>query len=60
MITHFVDLESSSAAFIHIRQMDNGVAIGFGVEANGDLDLFVSDIDARRIAEAILAGLDRP
>jgi hypothetical protein len=59
MITHFVDLESSSAAFIDIRRMDDGLAIGFGVEANGDLDLYVSDADARKIADAILAGLKR-
>ena len=58
-ITHFLDHGTSSAAFVYTRQFDGTLGIGFGIEADGDLDLVVSDEDARLIAEAILAALDR-
>ena len=55
----FTDRESGSAAFIAIRPLDDALALGIGVEQNGDLDLTVASDDARRIAEATLAALDR-
>lgn len=39
-VTRFHDRESVSAAFLDIRQLEDGLAIGFGVETNGDLDLW--------------------
>jgi hypothetical protein len=52
------DLETSSDAILVIRRTQGGLALGFAVEANGDLDLRVSAADARRLAEAIVAFLD--
>jgi hypothetical protein len=37
------DLETSSDAFVAIRRVDGGLVLGFGIEANGDLDLHVSN-----------------
>jgi len=51
-----VDRETGSGAFLTIGRVAAGLALGIGVEANGDLDLVVSSDDARRIAEAILAA----
>jgi hypothetical protein len=50
----FVDLESGSAAFLVIRRAPDGIALGFAVEANGDLDLAVSGADAQRLGEALI------
>jgi hypothetical protein len=52
----FRDLDTDSLAFVVIRPMDDSVAVGFGLEANGDLDLLVSREDARRIGQAFLAA----
>ena len=38
------------------RQFDDAIALGFGIEGNGDLDPTVSHADARRITEALLAS----
>lgn len=57
---NFVERATSSSAFVVIRRVDDGLALGIGVEASGDLDLVVSDDDARSIAVAILAALEPP
>ena len=38
----FVERATSSLAFVLIRRVDDGLALGIGVEASGDLDLVVS------------------
>ena len=43
-------------AFLAIRLVPGALALGFGVEADGDLDLLVSETDARRTAEGVLVS----
>lgn len=54
----FVDQETGSPAFVTIRQDQSWLAIGLGVEGNGDLDLVVSLADARAIAQALLSAAE--
>ena len=54
----FTDLETGSDAQLIVRRADGSLALGFTVEANGDLDLSVSPSDARRLAEAIIAAIE--
>ena len=51
------DLETASAAVVVVRRSDGGVALGFGIESNGDLELVLSDVDARRLADTIASVL---
>jgi hypothetical protein len=50
----FHDLSTDSSAFMAVRVVDGTIAIGFGIESDGDLDLAVSQEDARRIGQALL------
>ena len=53
----FFDQDSNSPAFMHIRKSASDViSIGFGIMANGDLDLTVSVEDARRLGERLVAA----
>jgi hypothetical protein len=53
----FFDQESDSAALMHLRTSDSGgISIGFAVTKNGDLDLTVSVVDARRLGERLIAA----
>lgn len=52
----FRDLNTGSSAHLMIRFVDDGLALGLAVEANGDLDVTLSTEDARRLGEAILAA----
>jgi hypothetical protein len=55
-----VDLHTNSAAGVTLRRFDDGkIGFGFNIESDGDLDLMLTDADARRFAEAILSALDR-
>ena len=55
------DLETESNVVIVVRRIDGGVVLGFGIENNGDLDLALSDVDARRLTDTIAAALgERP
>lgn len=55
----FFDQESGSAAFMHLRSSNSGsISIGFGVMNNGDLDLTVSIVDARRLGQRLLSAAD--
>lgn len=55
----FFDQESGSAAFMHLRMTEKGtLSIGFGVMNNGDLDITVSLLDARRLGERLLAAAE--
>ena len=57
MVT-FADQASSSSAFVVVRKADHLIAIAFGIEADGDLDMLVAVEDARRVAQAILDAID--
>jgi hypothetical protein len=50
----FRDIGTNSGAFVAIRLVDGNVAIGLGIETDGDLDLLVKPEDARRIGQALL------
>jgi hypothetical protein len=50
----FQDLNSGSEAFLFLRRTDDGLALGFAVETDGDLDLTISVVDALRIGTAIV------
>ena len=50
----FHELGTDSSALVAIRVYDDKVAIGIGIEVDGDLDLAVSREDARRIGQALL------
>ena len=54
----FADLGTSSDGFLVLRRVEDAIALGFGIAANGDLDLLLTAADARRLAEAILATVD--
>ena len=55
----FIDQESDSAAFMHLRRSESGgISIGFAVLKNGDLDLSVSLEDARRLGQRLLSAAD--
>jgi hypothetical protein len=56
----FQDLGTNSAAFLYLRPLDRGVALGWGIEADGDLDVVVSSEDARRLAQALLRAAGSP
>ena len=56
----FHDLETSSLGFMILRQVTEGLAIGFGIESDGDLDLVVSNADARRLADAMTRAVQSP
>jgi hypothetical protein len=56
----FHDLGTSSAGFMILRNSPDGLAIGFGIEADGDLDLFVSRADAKRLGNALIQAADAP
>ncbi len=48
------DLGTDSDAFVSIQASEDSVAIGIGIEVDGDLDILVSLADARRIGQALL------
>jgi hypothetical protein len=53
----FFDHESGSPAFMHLRRSTaGGIAIGFAITGNGDLDLAVTLADARRLGERLIAA----
>jgi hypothetical protein len=53
----FFDKGSDSAAFMRLRAADSGgISIGFAVTKNGDLELTVSVVDARRLGERLVAA----
>ena len=55
----FFDLESRSAAFMHVLKPDGeGISIEFAVGKSRSLQLTVSLEDARRLAERLLAAID--
>ncbi|MEY2568149.1 MAG: hypothetical protein QOE35_2678 [Actinomycetota bacterium] len=54
--TDFHDVETDSLGFMTIRDLGECLAIGFGIEVDGDLDFGVSREDARRLGEALLAA----
>ena len=55
----FFDHESDSPAFMHLRKSTaGGIAIGFAVTGNGDLDLAVTLADARRLGERLITAAD--
>jgi hypothetical protein len=52
-----LDRDSNSPAFMHIRKTaSDEISIGFGIMANGDLDLTVAVADARRLGERLVAA----
>lgn len=50
----FVDLGTASPAFMVVRPDGDRVAIGWGIQTDGDLDLLVTREDAQRLGEALI------
>ena len=55
---NFIDRETGSPGLLVVRPHESGVTLGFGIEADGDLDITLDREDARKIAHAILAATE--
>ena len=53
----FHDLESGDAGYCSIRATSAGVGIALSLMSDGDVEVFLSADDARKMAEFILGAL---
>lgn len=56
--TDLQDLETNSPAFVIVRRLDSAVALGFGIEADGDFDLVLSDEDVRKLIATLSEAVE--
>jgi hypothetical protein len=50
----FIDREAQSPAYWSVRNVDGVIALGLGVESNGDIDIGMDAATARALATALL------
>jgi hypothetical protein len=50
----FRDVDSEDEVFAAVRRVPNGVGIFLSLREDGDIEVFLSSDDARRLADAVL------
>jgi hypothetical protein len=53
------DIDTDSVAFVVVDVTESLVRLGFGIEADGDLDLVLGHDDARRLTRTLLESTGR-
>lgn len=49
----FIDQDTSDEAYVFIRYDESHVAIGLSLRSDGDMEVFMSKEEARRVLEAL-------